>query len=88
VVACQINAKMKELDRHFRNLRGTAATKFYIAGIPERAIAEIMAWDEETVHKIIRRYVGKDAATKALILQLNSQGIDIAKLTAKLLPET
>jgi hypothetical protein len=40
---------MKDLDRHFLDLRGAAA-----------------------VHKIIRRYVGKDAATKALILQLNS----------------
>jgi hypothetical protein len=29
------------------------------------------AWEEETVEKIIRRYVGRQAATKALIAQLN-----------------
>jgi hypothetical protein len=54
-------------------LRGTAATRFYVAGIPERVIAEIMGWEEEHVRKIIRRYVGRTAATKALIRQLNEK---------------
>src|SRR5689334_25047109 len=61
----KINAKMSELDLHFHDLRGTAATKFYIAGIKIRVIAEILGWDEETVEKIIRRYVGREAATRA-----------------------
>jgi DNA-directed RNA polymerase specialized sigma24 family protein len=52
-------------------LRGTACTKFYIAGLSVRVIAEVMGWEEETVEKIIRRYVGRQAATKALIAQLN-----------------
>ena len=58
---------------HFHDLRGTAATKFYIAGLPERVIAEILGWQEENVGKIIRRYVGRTAATKAIILQLNKR---------------
>jgi integrase len=58
-------------DLHFHDLRGTAATKFYIGGLSVRVIAEVMAWEEETVEKIIRRYVGRQAATKALIAQLN-----------------
>jgi integrase len=49
---------------HFHNLRGTAATKFYVAGISVRVIAEVMAWEEQTVEKITRRYVGRQAATK------------------------
>ena len=53
------------------DLRGTAATRFYIAGLSERVIAEIMGWEEEYVAKIIRRYVGRAAATKAIIHQLN-----------------
>ncbi|MBP8939633.1 MAG: site-specific integrase, partial [Agrobacterium sp.] len=53
------------------DLRGTAATKFYIAGLSVRVIAEIMAWEEETVEKIIRRYVGRNSATKEMIRQLN-----------------
>jgi hypothetical protein len=36
-----------------------------------RVIAEIMGWDEEAVEKIIRRYVGRGAATRATIAQLN-----------------
>jgi hypothetical protein len=46
---------------------------FYIIGIPERVIAEVMAWEEEHVAKIIRRYVDRTAATKALIRQLNER---------------
>lgn len=67
----KIAAEMNERDLHFHDLRGTAATKFYIAGLSERVIAEIMGWEEEHVAKIIRRYVGRSAATKALIHQLN-----------------
>ena len=36
-------------------LRGTAATRFYVAGLPERVIAEIMGWEEEHVARIIRQ---------------------------------
>ena len=51
--------------------RGTAATRFYVAGLSERVIAEIMGWEEEYVANIIRRYVGRAAATRAIITQLN-----------------
>lgn len=52
----------KEL--HFHDLRGTAATKFYVAGLDVRVIAEILGWTEKSVENIIRKYVGRDAATK------------------------
>ena len=64
-------AKMLERDLHFHDLRGSAATKFYIAGLSIRVIAEVMAWEEEAVEKIIRRYVGRNSATKEMIRQLN-----------------
>ncbi len=54
-------------DLHFHDLRGTACTKFYIAGLDARVIAEIMGWEEKTVDKIIRRYVGRHAATQAVV---------------------
>jgi integrase len=60
-------------DLHFHDLRGTAATKFYVAGLPERVIAEILGWQEENVGKIIRRYVDRTAATRAIIRQLNKR---------------
>ena len=75
---------------HFHDLRGTAATRFYVAGLPERAIAEIMGWEEEHVAKIIRRYVDRTAATKAIIAQLNERSLPIRLLptppTCRVLP--
>jgi hypothetical protein len=32
----KITARMNERDLHFHDLRGTAATKFYVAGLSER----------------------------------------------------
>lgn len=64
-------AGMGDRDLHFHDLRGTAATNFYLAGLPERVIAEMMGWEEDQVRKIIRRYVGRDAATKAVIQTIN-----------------
>jgi integrase len=54
-------------DLHFHDLRGTACTKFYVAGLDARVIAEIMGWEEKTVEKIIRRSVGRHAATRAVV---------------------
>jgi integrase len=56
---------------HFHDLRGTAATRFYVAGLSVRVIAEILAWSEDQVEKIIRRYVARGAATRSAIRQLN-----------------
>jgi integrase len=58
-------------DLHFHDLRGTAATKFYLANLSRREIAEILGWQEEQVDRIIRRYVDRAAATKALIRRLS-----------------
>jgi integrase len=52
---------------HFHDLRGTAATRFYLAGFSKRVIAEIMGWEEATVEKIIRRYVNRHAAVREAI---------------------
>jgi integrase len=67
----KIRADMNDRNLHFHDLRGTAATRFYIAGLSVRVIAEILAWSEDQVEKIIRRYVDRAAATKAAIRQLN-----------------
>ena len=70
--AAMIECGLKERDLHFHDLRGTAATKFYVAGLSERVIAEIMGWEEDQVARIIRRYVSRDAATRAVIRQLDA----------------
>jgi integrase len=69
----KIRAGMVNESLHFHDLRGTAATRFYVAGLSERVIAEIMGWEEAHVARIIRRYVGRAAATKAIIKQLNEK---------------
>lgn len=69
----KIDAGMSEQDLHFNDLRGTAATKFYIAGFSMCEIAETLAWEEESVEKIIRRYVGRAAAIKARIRKLEAK---------------
>jgi integrase len=62
---------MAGVDLHFHDLRGTAATKLYLAELTVREIAEIMAWEEDSVERIIRRYVGREAAIKERIRRLN-----------------
>lgn len=73
-------AGMGERDLHFHDLRGTAATKFYLAGISIRTVAEIMGWSEEEVEKIIRRYVSRKAAVQDAILKMRARtGTDAVK---------
>jgi integrase len=67
----KVAAGMNDRGLHFHDLRGTAATKFYTAGLSIRVIAEVLAWSEDQVERIIRRYVGRSAATKEIIRQLN-----------------
>jgi integrase len=69
----KIAAGLADGNLHFHDLRGTAATRFYIAGLSERVIAEIMGWEEEHVARIIRRYVDRTAATRAIIRKLNEK---------------
>jgi len=69
--AAKHDAGIADKDLHFHDLRGTAATKFYIAGLSIRVIAEILAWSEDQVERIIRRYVSRAAATKEAIRKLN-----------------
>lgn len=69
----KVASGMADRDLHFHDLRGTAATKFYLAGLKVRVIAEILAWEEEAVEKIIRRYVGRHAATLEAIRTLDGE---------------
>jgi integrase len=67
----KIESGLAGRDLHFHDLRGTAASRFYVAGLPERAIADIMGWEEEHVSRIIRRYVDRTAVIRDVIRQLN-----------------
>lgn len=56
---------------HFHDLRGTAATRFYKAGLTVREIAEIMGWSEDYVEELINRYVKKDEILLDLIRRMD-----------------
>lgn len=77
-------AGMGERDLHFHDLRGTAATKFYLAGISVRTIGEILGWSETDVEKIIRRYVSRKASVEDVILKMRARsGTGAVKSTVK-----
>jgi integrase len=61
-------------DLHFHDLRGTAATRFYAAGLSERVIAGIMGWEETHVSNIIRHYVDRSSVIQVAIAELNKHG--------------
>lgn len=48
------------IDKHFHDLRGTAATRMFLAGLTIREIAEIFTWSEDHVERLINVYVKKD----------------------------
>jgi len=52
--------KRAGVDKHFHDLRGTAATRMFLAGLTVREIAEMFTWSEDQVEKLINVYVKKD----------------------------
>jgi integrase len=67
-------AALADRDLHFHDLRGTAATNFYRAGLSEREIAEIMGWSEETVRRLIELYVKRDEIVQDRIRRIEKTG--------------
>ena len=77
--------KAAGIDKHFHDLRGTAATKMYVAGLKIREIAVILAWSEDRVEEIIDRYVKRDEILSDIIRRLDENALETetAKLPAK-----
>lgn len=63
--------KAAGIDKHFHDLRGTAATKLYLADLTIREIAAIMGWAEDRVEAIIARYVKRDELLKDRIRRMD-----------------
>ncbi len=66
-------ARRAKIDKHFHDLRGTAATQMYLAGWTLREIGEALAWEEESVERIINRYVRRDAMLRDRIERMDRQ---------------
>jgi len=80
-------AKIKAgLERlHFHDLRGTAATRFYLGGLSIRVIAEIMTWSEDRVSRLLDKYVKRDELILASIRTLdeNEKSLSAVKPAVK-----
>jgi len=67
-----IRAKNKAgIDKHFHDLRGTAATRMFLAGLTVREISEIFTWSEDQVERLINVYVKKDELLKDRIRRID-----------------
>ncbi|MFN7110277.1 MAG: tyrosine-type recombinase/integrase [Brevundimonas sp.] len=66
-----IAAKMQDDDLHYHDFRGTAATHMHLARWTNPEIAEALAWDEDSVDRIIRRYVTRDALLRDMIRRMD-----------------
>lgn len=65
--------KQAGCDLHFHDLRGTAATRFYLGGLSIRQIAEAMAWSEGDVEPLINRYVKRDEVLLEMIARMDRE---------------
>ena len=61
--ACNERYRGPKIAQMLANLRGTAATRFYIAGLSVRVIAEIMGWEEEYVTSAARQQLGRPSSS-------------------------
>ncbi|MFN7389062.1 tyrosine-type recombinase/integrase, partial [Brevundimonas sp.] len=55
------------------DLRGTAATRLFLAGSPKRDIATIMGWSEQVVDALLTKYVSGDAVALDLLSRMNQK---------------
>lgn len=62
-----IDTKTKAgVDKHLHDARGTFATRLRKAGLTAPEIADILAWDEKRVERILAKYVDRDTIVRAL----------------------
>lgn len=69
-----------KVEKHFHDLRGNAATTFYIAlrqgekthKEALREVAETMAWSEDDVERLVDRYVNRQAVLEDRIRRLDA----------------
>lgn len=57
----------------FHDLRGTAATKFRIAGLDDRDIALVMGWSESAVTALMRKYVSSSEVALDLLQRMKQK---------------
>ncbi|MEO0637794.1 MAG: tyrosine-type recombinase/integrase [Pseudomonadota bacterium] len=57
--------------KRFYDLRGTAATHYAYAGFDDKEIADFMAWNKDSVEKIINKYVRRERVMRETLSRLS-----------------
>jgi len=60
-------------NRHWHDLRGTAATKLFEMGVPEADIAIWMAWSPTRLQPILDMYVAHDRVSQRILKSMNGE---------------
>lgn len=62
------------VDKHFHDLRGTAATRFFAAGLSVSEVARIMGWREAEAERIADRYMDRRTVVESIAARLQARG--------------
>lgn len=63
-------AKELGIDKNLHDLRGTAVTRYILAGLSDVQVAELVGWEPTRVSQVRRRYVDRDRIAQGVIEQL------------------
>lgn len=63
-------AKDVKVDKNLHDLRGTAVTRYILAGLSDEQVAELVGWEPTRVRQVRRRYVDRDRIALGVIAQL------------------
>lgn len=66
-------AKLAGVEVALHDLRGTAATRFILAGFAPQEVATFIGWERARVDQIIRRYVDPDRIAREAIARLEPE---------------
>jgi integrase len=61
------------VDKHFHDLRGTAATRFFAAGLSVSEVARIMGWREAEAERIADRYMDRRSVVESIAARLQQR---------------
>jgi integrase len=70
--AIQTAAGAAGVDRRTHDLRGTAATRYCLAGLTDSEVAAAMGWEEANVARMRRIYVSAGAVAQSIEKKLNA----------------
>lgn len=68
--AIQVAASAAGVDRRTHDLRGTAATRYCLAGLTNEEVADAMGWEEANVARMRKIYVSRSAVRESVSRKL------------------